>query len=616
MTTVGCLLFAAALSAGNAEFERSAVAGAAEIAVARLKAEATALPCVTGVLERVMLEDPSRFATREAALRAGEAVYADAVSARLARDVDATLAHLAGTRSAEDAFGADFVRQARTLSAAERARVLTGPYPNVFARERRTACERQAGRLVAAVRPPMALVDGEDESKIRSALVSNLAAQNGRTVFEENLGYVSEKLVEPLVADAKREKLRQQKYVRSVRAEARTPSALRADLARKLAENVRERTEKTENAALRWEIFPSVTNKILDAAVEQRILAHLASRIAETPLGYDASSVRAVLAADPAVHYGAEASRAAFHVEASARLVRSARAAVLAEVGADVRKELEGYLAPRLGSSVVTKPVETRLTAELNPLLARVRQDASAQEFAKRYPRLKDGTWCPEPVLADRVAARSDFASAVRDWRKMPELSPFVVRAAFEETDACADRAVRSAFETARAAVAGQVKAVDEVRDDVLAEARARKESFFRRTPDLKAIVRLLTDATAARWSQRKVSVLWPETKPPANAAQQHAELFPSVKRRIELVAREIFEEMEKSETPPEETPPEEPKLEFSIVVSREGERVTVRLAESGKDIVSRETDAKLAPFRSAMKEVADKLGAEIMKLK
>ena len=64
------LLLAIALSAGNAEFERTAVAGAASIAVRRVVAELAEKGPPAGALERAMLEGGAPFVSREMAKEA------------------------------------------------------------------------------------------------------------------------------------------------------------------------------------------------------------------------------------------------------------------------------------------------------------------------------------------------------------------------------------------------------------------------------------------------------------------------------------------------------------------------------------------------------------------
>ena len=223
----------------------------------------------------------------------------------------------------------------------------------------------------------------------------------------------------------------------------------------------------------------------------------------------------------------------------------------------------------------------------------------------------------------------------MKAWRTAPELEALAKadggKPVMEETAADADRSVSAAFDLARNAIAAQNAIIGEVEPSVLGEAKDRKSSFWRSTPDLKAVIGMLTEAVEEKWDEKRVAILWGDGERPANAADQHAALFPSVKKRIELVARSILEEMEKPEPEPEkkpepEEPPEDPSesdqeseeqlMMYSIIVKREGDQVTVKLEQGKSTVAERSAKAKMSDYQGAMKYVSDKLGTDILKLK
>ena len=224
----------------------------------------------------------------------------------------------------------------------------------------------------------------------------------------------------------------------------------------------------------------------------------------------------------------------------------------------------------------------------------------------------------------------------MKGWRRAPELAQLAAadggRTLMEETAADADKSVLAAFDLARNAIAAQNAIIGEVEPSVLGEAKDRKSSFWRATPDLKAIVGMLTEAVEKRWDEKRVGTLWGDGERPKNAADQHAALFPSVRKRIELVARSILEQMEKPEPEPEKKPePEEkpedptesdqeseepPLLTYSIVVEREGDTVRVKLDQGKSTLAERNAKAKMSDYQDAMKFISDKLGKDILKLK
>ena len=157
-----------------------------------------------------------------------------------------------------------------------------------------------------------------------------------------------------------------------------------------------------------------------------------------------------------------------------------------------------------------------------------------------------------------------------------------------------------------------------------------KPQNFWRRTPDLKAIAAMLTAATEGKWAERRIATLWPDGELPANADEQHVGLFPSVRRKIELMARMILEEMnEPVEQRPEEPPPEEETRDdsvsveqpqevqaFTISVSKNGDKVEAKLLKGKTPVVDKSVDARLQPFESAMREISTTLGRDLLNLR
>ena len=153
---------------------------------------------------------------------------------------------------------------------------------------------------------------------------------------------------------------------------------------------------------------------------------------------------------------------------------------------------------------------------------------------------------------------------------------------------------------------------MDEVQPAILADSRERRESFFRRTPDLAAITARLTAATEEKWGERRLATLWPDGAMPANAEEQHADLFPSVRRKIELVARQILEEMEKpeEESKPEESDTEGEPEEMLIVISakRTATGYELELKRGETTIATERVPQRKDDFIQGMKRLAEKL--------
>ena len=614
------ILFAAALSAGNAEFDKTACEGAAEIAVGRVRAELAEKGPPSGSLEKAMLEGGAKFASRAEAKENCRGVYAAALERTFGEKVKDIRERLGLGESFQPKF-----------QPAEDDKL----FEAAFETERTSACEKQAKGIAGAVKPSEPEVESKDEATLRKEMTAKVAAQQKSAVFEENLKYISETIVDPVIESAKKEMKRQREYLTRTKCEAYAPSALAKEIEANLRKNVAERQTKESDPSKVWGVFPKTLVEALPAAVEKRTLDRVAKNVDDVPVTVDEESILKTITSDPAAHRKADESEKIFRGVFTAQVLEGALDHVEKEAPAKDRKEFAEYVRAHAASPEIVRAVETRIRREVLPKWKAARAAAAKAEADRIWPTLADRTWYPDAELADGVAARSDYAAAVKAWRSAPELQELAKagdgKPVMEETDADADRSVSAAFDLARNAIAAQNAIIGEVEPSVLGEAKDRKSSFWRSTPDLKAIVGMLTEAVEERWNEKRLATLWGDGDRPANADVQHAALFPSVKKRIELVARSILEEMEKPEPEPEKKPepeekPEDPSdsdqesdeqlMKFSIIVQREGDQVKVKLEQGKSTVAERSAKAKMSDYQGAMKYVSDKLGTDILKLK
>ncbi len=596
------IVLAAALSSGNAEFDRVAVDGARKISVSRVRAELLEKGPRPGGLEAAMLADPAKYVDPKEARRLVRSVfYANAKSQfeEMVRAVDERL----GRKAAEGSLCEEDVE-----SVAERH------FAKAFEAERRRAVERQAKTIVAATRPTEAEFDELGDDEVRRIMVDRIVAEQSTPVFLENREFISANMVDPVVADARREQKRQSEYLMRARSDALAPSRLAADLETRLRENVRERRAKATDPSKAWGVFEKTFGRSVGSAVERRLLSRLEKKVDSASVVVDEASIARKMDAEPAVHANAKKSEASFRQMYSARIFASAMEAACADASDAERAELGEYLAKRAADGRIAKAVDTKMEKDVLPVWRRARAAVAVKQAAETWPTLENRTWCPSPELADELVARSDYAKAVRNWRSAKGMEGLAEASAgknlMEEAESRADRDVSAAFDIARSAIAAQNNIVDACHDTVLRESRRRKDSFWRMTPDLAAVRAMLTRETEQAWERQRLGTLWPDAaKRPSNAARQHRELFPSVKRKIELVARVILEEMREIEPkdaePDPQTPPEEALLEFEISVSRSGDNVEVTLKKGGETVESESVRARKGDFDKAMRKVS-----------
>ena len=642
------ILLAATLSSGNAEFDATARDGARAIAVSRAKAELSEKGPAPGALERAMLADPAAYEKPAEAERLCRGVFAAEAARQFAEKVRAIDERL-GIGSTRVDVGSNRVNDTHDSNPTPNDPNSTPNDPNstlidpnstlidpnlplivdrhfaaAFAAERKAAVEAQAKTIVSATRPAEADFDSKEDWELREQMLQGVLNERKAPVFTENRQFINERIVEPVIQDARREQKRQAEYLMRARSDVAAPSKLAAELKSRLEENVKERRAKAEDPSKSWGVFAGTFERAVGPAVERRTLSRLERRIDAASLEVSAESIAKAIAENPAAHVKSGESEKLFRGTYAAQIEASSVDAAVAEAPDGERAELREYLAARLGDERVRKSVESKLQKDVLPKWREARAEAAAKQAAETWPALEDGTWCPSPELADSVAAKSDYAKAVREWRGEKGMEALAGasggRPLMEEAERRADSGVAAAFDVARNAIAAQNQIVDASHAAVLEESRRRRDEFWAKTPDLKAIVGLLTGEVEKRWDESRVETLWPdEAKRPANASEQHRALFPSVRRKIELLAKVILEEMNEpkpeeekppEETPPEETPeetPEEPpeeEIELAISVKRSGGTIEVELKQGESTVESATVPAKKDDFENAMFKV------------
>lgn len=606
------LILAATLSAGNAEFDSTARDGARDISLSRAREELREKGPVPGALEKAMLADPKKFEKPAEAEALCRGVFADELRAQFAAKARA-IAERLGLES-------DKVE----LDAGKADEIANNHFASAFAAERKAAVEAQAKTIVAATRPTEAEFDEKEDWELREQMQKRILDEQKTVVFSENRQFISERMVEPVIKDARHEQKRQAEYLMRARCDTAAPSKLAADLKARLEENVKERREKADDPSKAWGVFAGTFEKSVGPAVERRTLDRLEKKMEATNVEVDVDSILKEIVEAPQKHVKQAESEKIFATRYSTALLARALYGACNDAPQSERDELREYLSSRLGGERIQKAAEAKVKKEVLPKWREARATAAKRQADDTWPTLADGTWFPPADVADDVTARSDYAKSVKEWRSLAALKPLADapqgRPLMEEADSRADSEVAAAFDIARSAIAAQNSIVDNSHAQVLAEAKKRKDSFWTRTPDLKTVVGLLTQAIEESWNATRLATLWPdEAKRPANAAEQHKALFPSVRRKIELLARTILEEMNEpkpeNEEKPEEPPPEEQQpdetpeepeevVEFEISVRRAGNEVEVSLKQGETVVESATVPAKKDNFENAMFKV------------
>lgn len=607
---IRCVFLAVALSAGNAEFDRVAAEGAADISLNRMVSRLCVEGPRKGILAEGMLSNPKEFVSRAEAEKKCREMFEAALHESFERGKRGIEDRLGVTNTVSRKLGGDPLATAMKLFA-ER-----------FASERSAVLKEQAGRITSTVRPTESEIESQDVASVVKSVAARIVAAQKTPVFEENLAYVSDSMAKPLVEAGHKELARQRAYVSRARSDAATPAAMSADIEERLRKNVAsERSRRSDGG---WGVFSSVLSKDVPEVVARRMSDRLVSAVEALDVKVSPEEIAREISADPARHVKVSESRRIFRERYASSMAASALAKVADAAPAAEKAAVVGYLSKLLPSPRFQRSLDARIRRDVMPDWAKARKAAAEMKARELWPSLAGGTWYPEAALADEVCARSDYSKAVGRWRSFDAMREMASVAdetvTMEECARFADLSVAKAFDTARNAIAGQLEITERIHPEVLGISRRRKESWFSRTPDLAAVIAMLTERTLAEWTERKNSLLWAEGERPENADDQHAVLFPSVTRRIELLARQILEEMNEPEPEKEESVEDTDsegdsdveQMEFSILVSKQGGNVEVKLEKGDTAIFERTVPARKGDFKSAMGEVTEKISSEL----
>ena len=199
------ILLAATLSSGNAEFDATARDGARAIAVARVKAELAEKGPASGALEGAMLADPAAYEKPAEAEKLCRGVFAAEVAKQFAEKV----------RAIDDRLGIGSNRV--EVEADNVTLVVDRHFAAAFAAERKAAVEAQAKTIVSTTRPTEADFDSKEDWQLREQMQQCVLNERGTPVFSENRQFINERIVEPVIQDARREQKRQAEYLMRAR---------------------------------------------------------------------------------------------------------------------------------------------------------------------------------------------------------------------------------------------------------------------------------------------------------------------------------------------------------------------------------------------------------------
>lgn len=597
-------LLTAVLTAGlcpgqSADLDRASAELAASLVLRDLREELRAKPADPAALRDAMLADPAANADPATAERNMALAHSNALARAFADEARALLDRLAAPAPRTERFGAAFLAGAEAAPPDAIAAASAAAFPAAFRQARDEAVRAQAGTLDARVRPEPAEVEALPRDELARSLSARIEAAQGFAVFHENRAYIEKSLAGPILDDAFAQRDAQRAFVRDAgpAASGFAPSAIAANLSAALLARLGERRAADPDAFV-YGPFPSATGEVARAAADARAAARFADEAARAEVPLDEAAIRAAVAADPAAHRRRDDSLAAFEPALRDAVRAAATASLLALAPEAERDECAAFLRDRAADDALARPVADRVRSRLRPRLEALRAELARRQFETAAPALASGSWIVDEASVDAVCAvENDFRKTLRSWRRapVPELAAIAGAAPedriLEETAETLDRAVAAAFEAGAAARGAQHRIVDDLYEPVKAEVSA-----MRKAPPEDRVVALYSTRAALEWETARPAAIGLAAG--AEDDGRYADLFPSTREKIRLLAKTMLEAVEREKTQPEtppdptppqpDSPPEEPKaiaVECDLVFDRRGDEFEVRVVAERKEL-------------------------------
>ncbi len=595
------LLAGAAFSATDADgvalaLDRSTAELTASLLLGQLREDVLAGEPDGSALVREMAGDPGRYADPAAAKTLLQTIYRQGIADRYHEAAGRYLDRLAGDGGRAALFDNAFLSEALSLPDEALDGVVVRTYAGVFADARKTVCRGQAETLVADIRPTEAEFEATPRAELMRTLTRRVAEAQRQPVFEENLAYISEAIVTPMLDAAEEQRKTQRVFIESEPVDDWSPASIARTLSQGLVRHVAAAAaDPVAEGRVTYGVFPSVVSAI-PAVAQTRAVGRIRRMADELPVDLDEAALFSVIAANPADHRTEQASLAAFEPTLEARVGADVLARCQALVPSEEWVEFESFARAALAAGPLRQAVSARVRKELLPKVQAAREACARQQAAAWFAVIMEDRWHPSGERVDAVYALADYRKALRGWRDIPELADVAAVAAeqplMDETARLLDHQIVVLFDRGRMAQTRQHRIVDEAFDGFKTELGGEP-----RLPDMTVLVERYRRRVRSVWDVERDGVLWGEADAPrpVNAAEQHAALFPSTEERIELRVRSLLESLEQAlqETTPEaepvdEAPPEETEAEADVPEEPEEVVLTGRfeLDQRGSDIV------------------------------
>lgn len=576
------------------EHDRATAELAASLVLAKLNDEIYSEADNSTPVFEAMVADTATHAEPNVSKEKLQNVYTSAIKERYKEEAIVILDRLAAPKSRTEVFGEAFLELAQQPSEELLVNAVEHKYSSVFTSARTRACKEQAERLTATVRPSEQEVDDLSREELTSRMTERVAKAQKETVFQENLGFISEQIVAPMLNEAYKQRDEQRHYVERTSVDGYAPSRIVNELQKKLDDELARRRSSAKEGQYIYNCFPSL-KKQLEEIARNRAFRLYEDKINTLALQLDAATVQRELDASPEKHRKLEDSEKHFMPMLQKQLCEQAFQAIINAAKPDERDEVTSFIKGH-NEKAQQAPAVARLKRELTPLLKEVRKQCAQKQFEGMYSELADGSWYPAASLVDSVCESPNFKKTLGNWRELIGLEKFArveqQRVILEETSKLVFDKIVDGFDQGSEARSAQHRLVDNTFPAVRNEVKNMEQ-----LPPVEQITQIFSAKVSAAWTEERLIVIqFPEG---TEDDSRFSELFPSTIKKIELLSKTLLEQLEKEkqeEIKPEEkpieqpndTPPEEKEkilLDCIIVFDRKGDSMNGAVLLSGKRI-------------------------------
>lgn len=603
--------------------DRSSATLAATLALGKLSQTIAQAPADDNLLYSKMTSSPADYTDPIKAEELLKPIFAKEISDGFANDAVQMLTRLADGKDTAELFGAEFITGATNAPQELIENLVSKNYRATFQKARRRACKEQAARLAAKVSPTEIEVDTLSKERLTDLMATRVAQTQNEPVFQENIKYIGDAIVKPMLEEAYNQRGTQKALARTCSVSGIAPSTIATNILKHLSATIQAKKESAKEGETVYNIFPSVKAEAVPQAAEEKTIKMLDQRLAETAVPLDINALAKEISSNPQKHHTLNDSRKAFQQGLSAKMTEIALQTILSQTQPNEKSEVQAFGKSHFESGEVSKKLNQRIAKELDITLAPLRNAFAELQFKENFPTLNDKRWYPDQPLVDHVVESNDFRKILKKWHKIDGLKEFANvgqnKPLLEETIKLLDIAIVNSFEPGAAALHSQHTIVKDLLNEV--KVQFQKENS---KPDLNRIIELYTKSVIRKWDESKDKTLPKEIL----EARIYDNLFPSTQRLIALMAKTILDslnepipEEEEKPKPPENTPqppPEELKeieMNCRLVFSRAHEEIEIEVFIDGKKTARHTCPYAPTSYRKKMSDFTGKAAHSVSEI-